>query len=67
MFRSMGFVRGDKVAINMMNRPEYTCILLGLSKIGVADLVLSFQKASNGMCVVLALTTSVTGTIVRLY
>ena len=49
MFRSMGFVRGDKVAINMMNRPEYTCILLGLSKIGVAVPLINYNLMQQSL------------------
>lgn len=49
MFRSMGFVRGDKVAINMMNRPEYTCILLGLSKIGVAVPLINYNLTQQSL------------------
>ena len=38
-FLSEGFVKGDKVAVFMANRPEFVCVWLGLSKIGrYADL-----------------------------
>uniref|UniRef100_A0A1L8DYU4 Very long-chain fatty acid transport protein n=1 Tax=Nyssomyia neivai TaxID=330878 RepID=A0A1L8DYU4_9DIPT len=34
-FIALGFYRGDTIALMMENKPEYGCIWLGLSKIGV--------------------------------
>ena len=49
MFRSMGFSCGDKVAIYMMNRPEYTCIFLGLSKIGVEVPLINYNLTEQSL------------------
>ena len=49
MFHSMGFNKGDKVAIYMMNRPEYTCILLGLSKIGVVVPLINYNLTQQSL------------------
>ena len=34
-FNKLGLQRGDKVAIYMQNRPEYTGVFIGLSKLGI--------------------------------
>ena len=34
-FSAQGYKKGDSVALFMENRPEYVCLWLGLSKIGV--------------------------------
>ena len=35
VFNKLGLQRGDKVAIYMQNRPEYTGVFIGLSKLGI--------------------------------
>lgn len=35
IFKSHGYKKGDRVALFLENRPEYVCIWLGLSKLGV--------------------------------
>ena len=35
VFSKLGLQRGDKVAIYMQNRPEYTGVFIGLSKLGI--------------------------------
>ena len=35
VFNKLGLQQGDKVAIYMQNRPEYTGVFIGLSKLGI--------------------------------
>lgn len=35
VFKSHGYKRGDVVALFLENKPEFVCIWLGLSKLGV--------------------------------
>lgn len=35
IFKSHGYKKGDRVALFLENKPEYVCIWLGLSKLGV--------------------------------
>ena len=42
-FSSKGLVKGDVVALLMDNRPEYACIWLGLSKIGVITALINYN------------------------
>lgn len=35
IFKSHGYKKGDVVALLLENRPEFVCLWLGLSKIGV--------------------------------
>jgi solute carrier family 27 fatty acid transporter 1/4 len=40
-FKSVGLRRGDTVALFMESKPEYVCIWLGLSKIGVVTALIN--------------------------
>jgi solute carrier family 27 fatty acid transporter 1/4 len=40
-FKSMGLNRGDTVALFMESKPEYVCMWLGLSKIGVVTALIN--------------------------
>ncbi|CAL8072558.1 unnamed protein product [Orchesella dallaii] len=42
-FSSIGFKKGDTVALFMENRPEYVCIWLGLNKIGVTAALVNYN------------------------
>jgi acyl-CoA synthetase (AMP-forming)/AMP-acid ligase II len=35
-FQSQGFKKGDRVALLMENRPEFPCMWLGLSRVGIS-------------------------------
>lgn len=35
VFKAHGYKKGDAVALLLENRPEYVCIWLGLSKLGI--------------------------------
>lgn len=35
VFKSHGYKKGDRVALFLENKPEFICIWLGLSKLGV--------------------------------
>ena len=41
-FLAAGYVKGDSVAVFMTNRPEFVCVWLGLSKIGILSILLYF-------------------------
>ena len=43
-FLSLGFQKGDTVALLMENRPEYVSIWLGLSKIGVVSALINHNQ-----------------------
>ncbi|ESP05040.1 hypothetical protein LOTGIDRAFT_205996 [Lottia gigantea] len=43
-FYEAGYRKGDMVALFMENRPEYVCIWLGLSKIGVSAALINFNQ-----------------------
>ncbi|XP_075166089.1 fatty acid transport protein 3 [Haematobia irritans] len=45
-FKSKGLQKGDCVAILMENRPEYVCMWLGLSKIGVISALINTNQKS---------------------
>lgn len=61
-FHTQGYSRGDTVALLLESRPEYVCIWLGLSKIGVvtalinnnlvADPLIHSVKVSNAKAVI---------------
>jgi solute carrier family 27 fatty acid transporter 1/4 len=40
-FKSLGLKRGDTVALFMESKPDYVCIWLGLSKIGVVTALIN--------------------------
>lgn len=40
-FKSKGFKREDSIALLMETRPEYSCIWMGLSKIGVVTALIN--------------------------
>ncbi|XP_049811593.1 long-chain fatty acid transport protein 1-like isoform X2 [Schistocerca nitens] len=62
VFASLGFKKGDAVAIFLENRPEFVCLWLGLSKLGVIAPLINFNlrqyplvhsiKASNCTAVI---------------
>lgn len=48
MFKSHGYKKGDVVALFLENKPEYVCIWLGLSKLGViVPLINTNQRLSS--------------------
>jgi len=42
-FQTQGFRKGDNVALFMENRPEYVCMWLGLSKLGVVPALINYN------------------------
>lgn len=46
-FKSQGFKRGDTIALFMESRPEYICIWLGLSKIGVSSALINTNQRQS--------------------
>ncbi|XP_060518623.1 long-chain fatty acid transport protein 4-like [Cylas formicarius] len=46
-FKSLGYKKGDTVALLMENRPEYVGIWLGLSKIGVVTALINTNLSSD--------------------
>ncbi|CAL8126308.1 unnamed protein product [Orchesella dallaii] len=42
-FASQGLKKGDCVSVFMENRPEYVCVWLGLSKIGIIPALINFH------------------------
>ncbi|XP_025832140.1 long-chain fatty acid transport protein 4 [Agrilus planipennis] len=46
-FKQEGFVRGETVALYLESRPEYVCLWLGLSKIGVVTALINTNLVSD--------------------
>jgi len=46
-FLAAGYVKGDSVAVFMTNRPEFVCVWLGLSKIGVIPALINSNLQSD--------------------
>lgn len=46
-FKSLGFKKGDSIALILENRPEYVAIWLGLSKIGVITALINTNLVSD--------------------
>lgn len=42
-FYESGYRKGDVISLFMENRPEYICLWLGLSKIGVVPALINFN------------------------
>ncbi|XP_023329888.1 long-chain fatty acid transport protein 4 [Eurytemora carolleeae] len=49
-FLSSGFVKGDSVGVVMGNKPEFVCVWLGLSKIGVLPALINSNLRSEPLC-----------------
>ncbi|XP_039279544.1 long-chain fatty acid transport protein 4 isoform X1 [Nilaparvata lugens] len=49
VFQKAGYKRGDVVSLLMGNRPEYVCIWLGLSKIGVITALINTNLKKNSL------------------
>ena len=48
-FLSMGFQKGDTVALLMENRPEYVATWLGLAKIGVVTALINHNQKCQAL------------------
>lgn len=48
-FSSLGYVKGDSVALFMTNRPEYVAVILGLSKIGVIPALINYNLTQDSL------------------
>ncbi|XP_073987990.1 long-chain fatty acid transport protein 4-like isoform X4 [Rhodnius prolixus] len=49
LFKSHGYRKGDAVGLMLENRPEFVCIWLGLSKIGVITALINFNLRQNSL------------------
>ncbi|CAH1133152.1 unnamed protein product [Ceutorhynchus assimilis] len=49
IFKSHGYKKGDRVALFLENRPEYVCIWLGLSKLGVIVPLINTNLRQNSL------------------
>nr|XP_018911741.1 PREDICTED: long-chain fatty acid transport protein 4-like isoform X2 [Bemisia tabaci] len=49
VFKAQGFKKGDAVALMLENRPEFVCIWLGLSKIGVVTALINYNLRQNSL------------------
>jgi solute carrier family 27 fatty acid transporter 1/4 len=43
VFKNHGYQKGDTVGLMMENRPEFVCIWLGLSKLGVITPLINYN------------------------
>jgi len=48
-FSHQGYKKGDTIGLFMENRPEYICIWLGLSKIGVIPALINYNLRLNAL------------------
>ncbi|KAK3088224.1 hypothetical protein FSP39_016340 [Pinctada imbricata] len=48
-FTELGYKKGDVVAVFMENRPEYICLWLGLSKIGVVAALVNYNLRNQAL------------------
>lgn len=48
-FLSLGYLKGDVVALFMENRPEYVATWLGLAKIGIIPALINFNLKQNSL------------------
>lgn len=46
-FKSQGFKRGDTVALFLESRPQYVCLWVGLSKIGVSSAFINTNQRQS--------------------
>ncbi|XP_044746238.1 long-chain fatty acid transport protein 4-like isoform X2 [Coccinella septempunctata] len=46
-FKSLGYKRGDTVALLMDSRPEYVCVWLGLAKVGIITALINTNMMSQ--------------------
>lgn len=49
LFKSHGYRKGDAIGLMLENRPEFVCIWLGLSKIGVITALINFNLRQNSL------------------
>ncbi|PSN39833.1 Long-chain fatty acid transport protein 4 [Blattella germanica] len=47
VFKNHGYQKGDTVGLLMENRPEYVCMWLGLSKLGVITALINYNLRQN--------------------
>ncbi|XP_074653817.1 long-chain fatty acid transport protein 4-like [Tubulanus polymorphus] len=48
-FHESGYRKGDVICVYMQSRPEYVCLWLGLSKIGVIPALLNYNLKSDSL------------------
>ncbi|XP_018579796.1 long-chain fatty acid transport protein 4 [Anoplophora glabripennis] len=49
LFKSHGYKKGDRVALFLENKPEFICIWLGLSKLGVITPLINTNQRLNSL------------------
>ncbi|XP_014278846.1 long-chain fatty acid transport protein 4 [Halyomorpha halys] len=49
LFKSHGFRKGDTVGLMLDNRPEFVCIWLGLSKVGIITALINHNLRQNSL------------------
>lgn len=49
LFKSHGFRKGDCVGLILDNRPEYVCIWLGLSKVGIVTALINHNQRQTAL------------------
>uniref|UniRef100_A0A1B6CWE8 long-chain-fatty-acid--CoA ligase n=1 Tax=Clastoptera arizonana TaxID=38151 RepID=A0A1B6CWE8_9HEMI len=49
LFKSHGYHKGDSVALMMENRPEFVCIWLGLSKLGIVTALINYNLRQSSL------------------
>lgn len=49
VFEAQGYRKGDEVSLFMENRPEFVCVWLGLSKIGVVTALINTNQRLNAL------------------
>lgn len=49
MFKSHGYRKGDSVALMLENRPEFVCMWLGLSKLGIITALINYNLRQSSL------------------
>lgn len=49
LFKSHGYRKGDSVALMMENRPEFVCMWLGLSKLGIITALINYNLRHSSL------------------